>query len=345
MKYTAFLFVFTSVALLFSPMVYAQFTIPGSASAVSVSLSPQYPAPNTTVVLTLESALYDLDTSDITWLENGTQVAAGNGLKTLTVQAGAVGSEVDVEADVAGGSGSASAIASIIPTSIDLLWESNSYVPPFYKGRALPSAGSSVRVVAIPHFSRPGLGIVPSGQIIYTWREDGAVLQSQSGIGKSSAIVDGPSLFGTETISVDAISSDGTISGEAVLRIPDTEPVLTLYEDQPLFGILYHQALGSTTFVPENEMSFAAIPYFVAESGPSAPGLQYDWTVNQTPVSVDPARANEITINAASSSGIALVALALTHATNYFLNAGGTWNITFNKDSTGGAPGNDPFQQ
>jgi len=39
----------------------------------------------------------------------------------------------------------------IEPAQLDILWEStDSYVPPFYEGKALPSIESTIKVVALP---------------------------------------------------------------------------------------------------------------------------------------------------------------------------------------------------
>jgi len=36
------------------------------------------------------------------------------------------------------------------PALVDLMWEANTYTPPFYKGKALTSSKSSITVTAIP---------------------------------------------------------------------------------------------------------------------------------------------------------------------------------------------------
>ena len=324
----------------------AQFSIPGAESALSISLSPQYPAPQSTVRLTLQSSLYDLDSSSVTWTVNGQEVAQGDAITFVDVKTGPLGSKTDVQADITSAGDTAFATATVIPASIDLLWESDSYVPPFYNGRALPSAGSRVHLVALTHFVRPGGGEVPADQIVFTWTRDSEVLGDLSGRGKSSITVDGPTLFGTETIVVEAASVDGSIAGQALLRIPDTEPRLMLYEDHPLFGVLYHQALGVTTFVPKNEMSFIAIPYFASAAASGDTSLQYEWQVNQSPVTTNAAHGNEITVNAASSTGLmALINLSLTHMSNYFLSAAGSWSVTFNQSRAGSPGGGDIFHQ
>jgi hypothetical protein len=318
------------LALVFAAPVYAQFSIPGAETALSFSLSPRFPAPGQSVQLSLQSILYDLDTSSIVWSEDGTVIAQGDGLKSVTVQAGGLGSAHTIRADISGSSGSASAQIIVAPAALDLLWEADTYTPPFYQGRALPSAGGRVRIAAIPHLIRANGTTVAPADIVFTWKKDGQLLEDASGRGKASAVVDGPTLFGSEAITVDAVSNDGTLQAEAILRLADTKPRLALYEDHPLFGIRFGQAVGATTFVPDNEMTFAAIPYFAPVKSTADRNLEYAWSVNGQPVVTDSAHADELTINAASSTGIALIALNLNHATNFFFGVDSTWQVTLN---------------
>ena len=338
---TAFLTLALACAVVFFALpVYAQFDFGGS--NVSLTISPEHPAPGSPVRVTAASVLLDLPSSDITWFVNGTRVAGGGGLASTDVVAGALGTATEVSVAVVGSGGqTATATARIVPVEIDLLWESDSYVPPFYRGRALPSAGTNLRLEAVPRFQNPDGSFVAASDIIFTWRRDGRVVQSASGRGKSRVLIAGPALFGRDTISVDAVSADGTLSGSASVSVPETEPVLDLYKDHPLFGIMYHQALAGRATIPEIEMSFAAVPYFAQSKSANDADFTYAWQVNGRGVTSDSARPSEITINAQNSSGLALIELALSHATNFFMSSLGSWGITLSAGSAGGTP--SPF--
>ena len=141
-------------------------------------------------------------------------------------------------------------------------------------------------------------------------------------------------LFGTDLITVEARTFDGLLANEASFSISPVQPILTLYQNHPLFGMMYHQALSSTTFIPDSEMTFAAVPYFAQTRSVEDPSLTFEWRVNGKKIPVSETDPGAITINADNSSGIAILGLELTHATNYYLDARGLWNITFSTNAS-----------
>ncbi len=221
------------------------------------------------------------------------------------------------------------------PGAIDLLFESDSYVPPFYRGRAIPSPGSILHFQAIPRFNGPSS---PDGQITYTWRRDGVVMGSVSGPGRSIVALPAPTLFGTDTISVEAQAVDGSFYGTASATISSTDPGVTLYQDHPLFGVEYYDALTAQTSIPDLEMTFAAVPYFIAAPGPNDPRLDYAWSVNGLAVAATSSARSKITINADNSTGLADVALMLTSPSNVLLSAQHSWNLLFSRTPLQGTP-------
>ncbi len=214
------------------------------------------------------------------------------------------------------------------PSPVDLLFESTAYVPPFYRGRALPSPGSMMHFVAIARFTDAHGALIPDSAITYTWRVDDRVQGSVSGTGKSSVYLPAPTLYGSNVISVDAAANDGSASGSATLQVASIDPQPTLYQDNPLNGIEYYNALGSQQNIPDIEMTFAAVPYFLAATSLGDPRLSWNWTINDQPIAAT-SSGSEITVNATNSSGVASLGLTLTSAQNPLLDAQNTWNLNF----------------
>lgn len=325
---------------------HAQFALPSTRSDLSLDATPTSPAANSNVRLSVRSVLLDLAESDITWYANETVIASGIGVSETTILTGPLGTETRIRVEARASEGTAFAEGVFRPTEIDLLWEADSYVPPFYRGRSLPSSGSDVRLFAVPRFKQVGATtFVPPDELIYTWKLGGKIVKIISGRGKHSVTIASPSLFGSETVSVDVKTADGSLVGSSSVRIPSVEPSLVLYENHPVFGILYHRALQSPATVSEVETTFTAVPYFAPVQNPDDGSLVYTWRVGNSTIGSNAARPSTITINAAGTTGLAQIDLAMTHISNFFLNARNSWSVTLagTDSSSAASPFTDPF--
>ncbi len=339
-----FLFIILCLGVLFAVPAYAQLN-PRFDTDLTLEISPQYPRPGETVRITAHSTLIDLSGATLEWLENGKRVGEGAGLTNTDTKAGVLGTEKTVTVIVfENGIERTRESARIHPTELDLLWESDSYVPPFFRGRALPSAGTNLLFEATPRFKRADDTFIPVRDVTFTWRRNGYVAQKVSGRGASRVTLESPPLFGTDTITVEARTSDGLFESAASVRVQSVEPHIVLYENHPLFGVMYHSAIPPRSFRPEVEMSFVAVPYFAEALTDSDGRLIYEWKVNGNPIVNDSDRPNSITVNAQGSSGLARIELALSHATNLFLNSFGSWIITLLADEDGNNPFMSPAQ-
>lgn len=326
---------------------YAQFQLEsyGITPDLTYTTTPDSPDADQSVDISLHSFFFDLPDADIKWMVDGNTVGEGTGMTGITTSTGDQGSEHDVVAIVTNAQGaSASVNIALIPTSIDLLYDADSYVPPFYQGRALPSSGTTIHVQAMPDFVTPEGKLLSPDTLAYNWTQDGRVLKSSSGVGKSSIDVPAPFPHDATTIRVQAVSTDGRMHGEATVRIPTVEASVDLYEDHPLFGIQYFSALGSPAQIPDTEMTFAVIPFFAPVHSSNDPSLQFEWTVNGTHVPLDANAPSEITIDASNSSGTAWIDVAISQISSFFTDLAAEWGIQFSGDlNTASSTQNDIF--
>lgn len=300
-----------------------------------ITMSPAHAAPESSVTFTLASPVIDLSASTIVWYVDGSRAAEGAGLTSVSTRLGGAGESTDVSAEITAGDETYEVFTSVTAAGLSLLWEAEGYTHPFYLGRSLPAPGAKIRFVALADD-----GSAPA-DLTYTWRRGSTVLGSLSGRGKNTLTVDAPLLFGSDTISVEARSANGALA-HASARVSSAPPPILLYENHPLFGILFHKALPRTVSTPEIERGFAAYPFFAPVALESSPALMYEWRVNRERVAIDAARPSQITINAAGSDGSALIELLVTHTTNIFYSAEGLWRVTFNATGVGGGT-SDPF--
>lgn len=331
-----------SISLLIPFFASAQFLDPRTIPAeLRIVMEPRSPEPGDSVRLRAESDTLDLENAVIIWMVNDAEAARGRGLQTHTLTAPALGKETAVEVLVDGAADIASAALTFRSVEIDLLWDSDSHTPPFYKGRALPSAGGTLGAEAVVRFKRSDGSYVPPKDITYSWSVDSSPVPSLSGRGKSSARIASPSLFGSKRISVEARSVDGFFSGNASVVISSVEPSLYLYMNHPLFGILYHRALNGGTEITDTEMTFIAVPLY-SPVPPGDRGLIYEWSVGGSRVETDAEDPDEIILSAANNTQEASIGLSLTHSTNWYLDARGAWSVTLGSRLRGEQT--DPFR-
>lgn len=161
-------------------------------------------------------------------------------------------------------------------SSIDMFWEANSYVPSLYQGKALPTSDGNIRVFAIPPES-----FGDSSRASYIWKINGTVLGSKSGTGRSSLDIVGSPFIDTNLIIVDVTGVNGT-SGTGILRIPYVKPKVILYENSPLGGILFSQALqGRLLAEADKDITLLSYPYFFSTQKLNS-NLSYTWEINGT---------------------------------------------------------------
>ncbi len=330
-------------ARLFVLLIATAVLVPLSASAqldstLTIVSSVSSPQPGESVTLTLESSTLDLQSNTITWRRAGQVLSQGEGETRVEITLGALGESSTITASV--GSGETASIT-LTPAHVSILWESNAYTPTSYRGRSLPSAGTRIRLWALPSIPRAGGGVYAPDQLTYTWKLNGATVPGISGRGKSSATIGSPELFGSYVVSVEA-SAGGGARGVGSVRIASREPVVRLYADHPLFGVQYWSAIVRNAFVTEKEMTFVAIPYFAEVTHPDDGLLTYAWRIDRESITPDPIRPSAITLRAGDNGALALVSLLLTHASNFLMETRGTWQMTLGVGAEAGIF--DPFR-
>jgi hypothetical protein len=133
------------------------------------------------------------------------------------------------------------------------LWEADTFVPQFYKGKALPTYKSIVKLTAIPRFNT-----FASDPALYSYAWTANQIQSMGkGLGKQSVLVpmkySGSSVPVEVTVTDHASGSDPSAttsatqlsSGSAQQRLVAVDPLILFYEDAPLLGIRFDRALFS----------------------------------------------------------------------------------------------------
>jgi len=328
-----FALIFTASLAAGSGLVFAQIPV---GDFVQVEVSPETPRSQQNVTITVRSFSIDIQNSMLTWKVNGTQVAQGKGVTVQQVQTGKPGvtTVVDITIQTADGVSVAKKVT-LNPGDVDIIWETDSYVPPFYKGRPWFTYQGELNLVAVPNFiTKSGARIDPK-TLVYTWEQDGRVLGSFSGYGKNSLKLKGGVLIKPTEIAVTVTGQGADMPrAETSMALEATEPEIVFYEESPLYGTLYNKAVGNAFTLRDSEATFTAVPYFFSNSSKNTDALGYTWSINNRE-RADLGETESITLRQkADVEGSSSVALTIKNAQDIFQEARKAFTVQFTKKAS-----------
>lgn len=319
---------FLTFALLLIPVAqYAQTDLAVSAD-IQLKLYPPFPRPHETVRVEAQSFSFNAVTAPFTWYVNGTQVSSGKGNTSITVTMGAAGSRTTIRVTASPPNDRTYDKTLVLYAGdVDLLWSANTYTPPGYHGKALPTPGATVRIVALPNLAIDGVRL-SAKNLVYEWSANNAPITSASGIGKDELLLSMGTSPGIEQRVKVRVSDTGERAvQEKIISIMTRSPRLQFYELDPLRGPVYRTALagGTANARSGSEMRFLAVPFFIAND--SLPLLTYSWRVGneRLPAGSTP----EILLYRAQGGSAArqLVSLEILNPSYIFENARASFTI------------------
>jgi len=302
-----------------------------SSSSILVDVAPPNPAPGEDTTITLSSYANNLDSVLITWSVNGTSILSGIGKKTFLVKAPPAGSFASVRAVISLPEGEIEKTITIRPNEMILLWQAtDSFVPPFYKGKALPLADSEIKIVAMPEIkSSVGGALVNAKNMTYAWKKDYTNDQEASGYGKNFYIYTNDYLEGSNNVSVVAGTTDQKSTAEASVDVGTAEPKIIFYKNDPGFGTIWEHALPDTYRITGAEVVQAA-PYFISPKELQHPSLVWNWSINGNMVPVPSYRKNFMPLRTADgTSGVSTLSLMIENVDRIFQTVRKEINIEF----------------
>ncbi len=276
-------------------------TIPLIASAqvfsptdLIISADTQNPEPNEEVTVQAEYYLSDTSRATVSWYKNGQLQSQGTGNIAFTFMAGDVGEQTSIRAVLVTQEGTTvSQTRNFTPVALNLVWEAQTNVPPFYKGKALSTNNSPLRVVALPRFESGSIKLSPN-ELFYEWFHNGNQLTEQSGKGKNYVDVINVSGFGESVVSVTVLSPGKSLVTQKSISIPVTQPEIYFYEFDPLNGTNYRNALGENITVTQSQINIKGEPYFANKERLSE--SRYTWTANNQPLATDSETPDVVTL-------------------------------------------------
>jgi len=206
---------------------------------------------------------------------------------------------------------------------VDILWQGKTYTPPFYKGKTLWSSQSKIALLAIPHISGAGNPV----NLTYKWIKNGTVLGNINGVGKNTLAFTDSILSKPQTIKVEILSSSpGTVLASASVTITPVSPMLAIYENNPLYGFMFHREISGTYELREQEVTLTAFPLFFSAASRMTDSLSYQWRSNDGGVET----SNSVTYRAPEDArGASAVSAEVSHEDKILQSSGKHFLIQF----------------
>jgi hypothetical protein len=251
---------------------------------------------------------------------NGKQTYSGS-VRSFSVRVGAVGTVTTVHATVTISGRSFDQTLAIEPQDVMIVAEPLSYAPPLYPGKPAVPLEGNVRLVALASL-RSGAGTAGNPSTYgYVWTIDGIEQIDSSGIGRSSIIVPSPLEYRSSKVSV-VVTNPGTgVTGTDELTYTALDPIVRIYENDPLLGIRFDHALPGGYAINGAEATLFAAPFWLPTTS-GAPAVQ--WFLNGNAVQT----GNSVTLRPAGS-GQGSASLSLTASSGQFANTTASLGLSF----------------
>lgn len=240
---------------------------------ISLNVSDVRPEPGQTVQFSLSGSLLG-NQNRVQWYVNGIEQNEWRGTISPSLTINNLERRT-IEARI---EGQVIARSIINPVYIDIVVEPQTYIPPHYTGRPLPSSGSNVRLVALVEEA----GAHNASQYNYTWRVDGRTVDAVAG--QNTLVITMPS----NSSQVDLTVRRGDIIvGEQRFTLPAVQPTLIFYTVHPLYGLQDRGFQNSYTF-NNSTVSLEAAPFYIpTQAVSSLAETEIQWRVNGLEISSD----------------------------------------------------------
>ncbi len=256
--------------------------IPVSIGGLELSASTDNPVPGQKVTITAKSYSTNINSAKISWTVAGKSVLSGTGATKLEVTAPALGKRLTVNASAITAEGRTlnSSIA-INSGSVDMIIESDGYVPTSFRGKLSPVYQNLVTITAIPHLANSSGVEYDPKTLVYNWKKNSQVIQDQSGYGKQSITLAGDIVPRAYTLTVTVGTRDGSAQAVGMASVSFNEPSISFYVDDPLYGPLFNRTiLDSLRIGSKNETSVLMVPFGYNKPFDSIGSLSLLWKIN-----------------------------------------------------------------
>ncbi|MGM0629503.1 MAG: hypothetical protein ACQESA_03695 [Patescibacteria group bacterium] len=222
--------------------------------------------------------------SMFTWYVNGEVKQEGYGLDTFETEIEETGEEMIVEVYMKDDSGIEKSDTIIFTAGeVDIIWQTDTYTPAFYKGKPLSSRAdrSEMDIIAIPNFTK-NKQIEDPNQYIFTWKVDGSDYRSARGL--NSITLDLSEISRRSGIEVRVQPLNRELEVVKSMSFPKSGNPNVLMYAEDFYGMDYSRAINYMESYPLNDdkVSVKAEPLFFTKK--NAEEVEIEWSMNNEPL-------------------------------------------------------------
>lgn len=298
--------------------------------------TPENPQAGDLVTVRLDGYGTNLNTATISWYLNDKLQKSGTGLRDFNFQIGTIGTTVTLKvvADIEK-TGIVEATRTFSAANVVLVWEADTYTPPFYKGKALNTHGATVRVIAMPTFYDASGRLIDPSKLTYAWKKNNRAMGDVSGYGKqifttseSTFLRDG------NNIQVEVSTADRGIVATAYALIPQSDAKIVFYENHPVQGVLYERAISGNYTLQSREFDIFAEPFFFSVPTREAKQLEYQWTLNGSPITTVGKQGRLTLRRTSGDAGISSIRVSIQNLQRILQGGKSEATVRFNRDES-----------
>ncbi len=307
-------------ALFFIIPVFSHAQITGGIdTGLALELAPNYPSPEAAFSATINDYGGGAYGATIDWYYNDSKLDWAYNQRSINLTAPKAGETGKLVAVLTTPSGAVQRAArDVSPYHLDIVIEPQTHVPNFFKGRALPSAGSIINATALVS-SRTFL----TGDYLYTWRLNDTVLEGGPLRGGNRVSFTMPQDT-YSSLSLTVTRLDGVVLAKRTIAIPVVAPRLLFYEVNTLYGIL-EQALTSPYTLIGSGMTLRGEPYYLDSAVFNNPSV-INWQLNGSAVESGN-NPYDITLERTDTPGSVTAAFRVQSTIKLLQGAKGEFNI------------------
>jgi hypothetical protein len=305
--------------------------IPDLANPLEIVLYPENPDPESKVSVSLKSYSIDVNSSDISWYVDGKLEKKGKGELNLEAVSPALGKKMTISVEALSSNGRLfTSRISIIPTDLDILWETDGYTPPFYQGKSLYVSQGTVYLTAEPQFKTQSGKMIDPADLTYKWKLGSQVMASQSGRGKRKITLEGNALLKPVGATVEVTALEYGLKAEKGISLEPIDQEVVLYENNPLYGILWNKALEFPVNLINREIEILVEPFNFSTQNLKTGDISYEWFIGNREY---PELKNNKSVTLRpkeKTQGNSNVKVEVVNNSRIFQKTGGSINLRFN---------------